>query len=73
MLTEYPANEIKMIFRRLAQEAPAVMENQPEDWPQSGKIEFKNYSVRYRPDTEIVLRDLSFSVKDHEKVRLGPT
>jgi ABC-type multidrug transport system fused ATPase/permease subunit len=39
-----------------------------ENWPQEGKIRFENYSVRYRPNTEIVLKNLNFSVNAGEKV-----
>ena len=31
-------------------------------------IEFKKVSLRYRPETEIVLNDLSFSIKGGEKI-----
>ena len=37
-------------------------------WPKSGLIEFKNVFLRYRPNTEIVLRDLSFKVTPKEKL-----
>ena len=29
-------------------------------WPENGKIEFKNVSLKYRPDTELVLKNLTF-------------
>ena len=38
------------------------------DWPSEGKIEFRDYSLKYRPETEIVLKNLSFEVKPNEKV-----
>ena len=38
------------------------------NWPQNGKIRFENYSVKYRPNTEIVLKNLNFSVNSGEKV-----
>ena len=52
------------------QEAPAsVPENKPPgSWPTSGAIEFSNYSTRYRKDLDLVLNDLSFSIKGEEKV-----
>lgn len=31
-------------------------------------MEFKNVSLRYRPTTEVVLRDLSFNIKSGEKI-----
>ena len=39
-----------------------------ENWPQNGEIEFKNYSVRYRPGTEIVLKKINFHILPGEKV-----
>lgn len=33
-----------------------------EKWPEQGQISFKNVSLRYRPDTELVLRELTFEV-----------
>ena len=37
-------------------------------WPSYGRIKFVNYSVRYRPDTELVLKNLNFDVRPGEKV-----
>ncbi len=37
-------------------------------WPSSGQIEFVNASLRYRPTTEIVLKNLSFVVSPGTKV-----
>ena len=39
-----------------------------ENWPQDGKIRFENYYVRYRPNTEIVLKNLNFTVNPREKI-----
>ena len=39
-----------------------------ENWPQNGKIRFENYYVRYRPNTEIVLKNLNFTVNPREKI-----
>ena len=36
------------------------------NWPNKGKIEFKNFSVKYRPDTEIVLNNLNFIINPGE-------
>ncbi|CAI2361540.1 unnamed protein product [Moneuplotes crassus] len=38
------------------------------NWPSSGAIEFDNYSLKYRPETEIVLKNLKFSIKNKEKI-----
>ncbi|XP_072401346.1 multidrug resistance-associated protein 1 isoform X12 [Diabrotica undecimpunctata] len=37
-------------------------------WPEVGKVQFKNYSVRYRPGLDLVLHDLNFEIKGGEKV-----
>lgn len=51
-------------------EAPWNIEDKkpPEDWPSRGEVEFSNYSVRYRPGLDLVLKNLSMSVKGGEKV-----
>lgn len=37
-------------------------------WPQEGKIRFENYSVKYRPNTEIVLKNLNFEIESNKKI-----
>ena len=37
-------------------------------WPQQGKIEFKNVDLRYRPNTNLVLKKLNFEVTPGHKV-----
>ena len=38
------------------------------DWPESGRVEFENVYLKYRPTTENILKDLSFEVKPGEKI-----
>jgi len=40
----------------------------PREWPSDGVIEFKNYSTRYRPGLELVLRNITCVVQSGEKV-----
>ncbi|KAH7052510.1 hypothetical protein BKA57DRAFT_533718 [Linnemannia elongata] len=52
-------------------EAPSSLPadaNLPENWPQTGHIEFRNYSTRYRQGLELVVKDISFEVQPAEKV-----
>ncbi|KAJ7984781.1 hypothetical protein DPEC_G00358340 [Dallia pectoralis] len=51
-------------------EAPwEVEEKKPSpDWPSHGNVEFSDYSVRYRDGLELVLKNLSLSVKGGEKI-----
>ncbi|XP_046548075.1 multidrug resistance-associated protein 1-like [Haliotis rubra] len=40
----------------------------PRNWPARGRVEFHNYSLRYRQDTGLVLRNISFTVHGGEKI-----
>ena len=42
-------------------DAPRLLEKRPL-WPEKGNIEFKNVGLKYRPNLETVLHDLSFKV-----------
>ncbi|KAJ3166144.1 hypothetical protein HDU88_003692 [Geranomyces variabilis] len=43
----------------------------PEAWPSAGTIEFKDYSTRYSPDGDLVLRDVNLSIKNGEKIGIS--
>ncbi|KAM9837505.1 ATP-binding cassette sub-family C member 3 isoform 2-T2 [Aulostomus maculatus] len=51
-------------------EAPWEVEDKkpPPGWPIQGNVEFHNYSVRYREGLDLVLKNLTLSVKGGEKV-----
>ncbi|KAJ7767456.1 multidrug resistance-associated ABC transporter [Mycena maculata] len=51
-------------------EAPRYIEEAKpaEDWPSEGKIEFRHYSTRYRPELDLVLNDISLEIKPKEKL-----
>ncbi|KAI3619753.1 metal resistance protein ycf1 [Moniliophthora roreri] len=40
----------------------------PQNWPTSGEITFSNYSTRYRPELDLVLKNLSFTIRGKERV-----
>ena len=42
----------------------------PKDWPSEGRIEFINYSVRYRKELDCVLKSISFKINSCEKVNI---
>ena len=43
--------------------------NRPSiDWPTQGKIQFMNYSTKYRPELELVLKDFTVTIEGGEKV-----
>jgi ABC-type multidrug transport system fused ATPase/permease subunit len=37
-------------------------------WPSQGAVDFINYSTRYRPGLDLVLKDINIRIKAHEKV-----
>ncbi|XP_037610524.1 canalicular multispecific organic anion transporter 2 isoform X1 [Sebastes umbrosus] len=51
-------------------EAPWEVEDKkpPPEWPTEGNVEFHDYSVRYREGLDLVLKNLTLSVKGGEKV-----
>ena len=56
-------------YANMIQEAPHYANaNNTELWPQNGKIEFKNVSMRYRSGLPLVLKGVNFTVKPKEKI-----
>ena len=57
-------------YTKCPREAPAkkIIDNSLSNWPDKGKIEFINYSAKYRPDTEIVLKNINFIIQGKEKI-----
>ncbi|XP_025405411.1 probable multidrug resistance-associated protein lethal(2)03659 isoform X2 [Sipha flava] len=40
----------------------------PNEWPVSGKIVFKNFNLRYNPNTPYILKNLNIQIEPMEKV-----
>ncbi|KAG0351717.1 hypothetical protein BG005_008781, partial [Podila minutissima] len=52
-------------------EAPLATEQQVNlqlGWPRAGRIEFKNYSTRYREGLKYALHDVSFTIEPRERI-----
>ena len=64
--------DVQRVFN--LQDAPQENYDEPKDvkvkenWPENGKISFKDAELRYRPNTELVLKKLSFSASPGEKI-----
>lgn len=41
---------------------------QSQEWVTEGRVEFKDFSVKYRPELETVLSNLALSIKAGEKI-----
>jgi ABC-type multidrug transport system fused ATPase/permease subunit len=39
-----------------------------KDWPKYGAVEFKNVVLKYRPNLEVALKNLTFETKPGEKI-----
>ncbi|KAI9893113.1 MAG: hypothetical protein M1814_000660 [Vezdaea aestivalis] len=57
-------------YAALPSEAPEVLRrNRPKvSWPAHGAVSFNNYSTRYRPELELVLKDINLNIKPREKI-----
>ncbi|KAA8641843.1 hypothetical protein EYZ11_011255 [Aspergillus tanneri] len=57
-------------YANLPSEAPEVIfKHRPAiGWPAQGAVSFNNYSTRYRPGLDLVLKDISLDIKSHEKI-----
>ncbi len=57
-------------YARLPSEAPEVLsKHRPKvSWPSRGAVEFDDYSTRYRPGLDLVLKHIRLSFKAHEKI-----
>uniref|UniRef100_UPI00358E52C2 ATP-binding cassette sub-family C member 2-like n=1 Tax=Myxine glutinosa TaxID=7769 RepID=UPI00358E52C2 len=67
--TNIVAVERVVEYSQAETEAPWVLENRPSPgWPQHGRITFENYCLRYRPELELILQDISCQIYPGEKV-----
>lgn len=57
-------------YARLPSEAPEVIHRHrpPISWPAKGGVQFNNYSTRYREGLDLVLKNINFTIKPHEKI-----
>jgi ABC-type multidrug transport system fused ATPase/permease subunit len=57
-------------YAALPSEAPEIISKNrpPISWPSQGAVTFDNYSTRYRPGLDLVLKNINLSIKPKEKI-----
>ncbi|KAI4607263.1 hypothetical protein J4E83_009719 [Alternaria metachromatica] len=57
-------------YAALPSEAPEIISKNrpPISWPSQGAVTFDNYSTRYRPGLDLVLKNVNLSIKPKEKI-----
>lgn len=57
-------------YARLPSEAAEIIPGNrpPVAWPANGAVQFHNYSTRYRPGLDLVLKNINLDIKSHEKI-----
>ena len=57
-------------YAALPSEAPDIVSKKrpPISWPAYGAVTFENFSTRYRPGLDLVLKNINLSIKPHEKI-----
>ncbi|KAF1981153.1 ABC transporter family protein [Aulographum hederae CBS 113979] len=57
-------------YAQLPSEAPEIISKNrpPISWPSQGQVTFNNFSTRYRPGLDLVLKNINLSIKAHEKI-----
>uniref|UniRef100_A0A7M4EPW4 ABC-type glutathione-S-conjugate transporter n=1 Tax=Crocodylus porosus TaxID=8502 RepID=A0A7M4EPW4_CROPO len=45
--------------------------SQSQAWPTEGRIEFRNYSLQYRPNLELALKNITITIRGQEKIGIA--
>lgn len=60
--------KITEIPQEAAQRLPVPKDKNGKDWMSKGHVQFKNFALRYRDDTEVVLKKVNLDIQPGEKV-----
>jgi ABC-type multidrug transport system fused ATPase/permease subunit len=60
--------ERSLSYTKLISEKPQKLTSDLglRNWPSKGEIQFENFNVKYRNDTELVLKNINFHLKSGE-------
>lgn len=69
-LSELESNMISVERIKLQSDMKQEKVNQKDlkNWPESGKIEFKNFQLRYGNESELILDEISLKIKSGDKI-----
>lgn len=56
------------IFNNMLKQIIFLDKKPSKEWPKNGQIKFKNFYLRYSPETPFVLKNLNFNIESMEKV-----
>ena len=59
-------NEYSTVKREAAFDIPTA--DPGPQWPKSGAVSFNNYSAKYRPGLDLVVKELNFKIQPKEKI-----
>ena len=69
--TEQNMNSVErmVVYAELQPEGDIITnKDPPPSWPQAGAIAFRNVNLAYREGLPLVLKDVTFDIRDGEKV-----
>uniref|UniRef100_A0A8C3I780 ABC-type glutathione-S-conjugate transporter n=1 Tax=Chrysemys picta bellii TaxID=8478 RepID=A0A8C3I780_CHRPI len=70
--TEIENNIVSVERVREYSKTPKEVTSQPfQAWPTEGAIEFRNYSVQYRPNLEFALKNINIKINGQEKIGIA--
>ncbi|KAF9779193.1 metal resistance protein YCF1 [Thelephora terrestris] len=56
-------------YVELKPEAPyEIPDTEPKSWPTAGEVKFVDYATKYRPELDLVLKDINVTVNAKEKI-----
>lgn len=67
---EAPETDLRFLILPSPRQAPWRVEEMipPSDWPQVGRVEFRDYGLRYRENLDLVLKNINITIDGGEKV-----
>eukprot|EP01107_Rhizomastix_libera_P008974 TRINITY_DN246_c1_g1_i8.p1 TRINITY_DN246_c1_g1~~TRINITY_DN246_c1_g1_i8.p1 ORF type:complete len:1226 (+),score=364.57 TRINITY_DN246_c1_g1_i8:140-3679(+) len=62
------SNNLSVMAEANGKDFVPEQQDAPKDWPKSGKVEFIDYQMKYRPELPLVVKGMSCTIKHGEKI-----